>query len=146
MDSEEKVILKCTKENNRLRVKIITPNYFNDHNCQFPRAIRVENRLYEVPASDIKLVEGVKRGFYRVNHKNIRIIGEGEEIDGKSVERIFEDESERECAICLVEDKFYVFGPCGHFYVCKTCSPKCSTCPICRNNIQFRIERTKMEN
>ena len=33
--------LKCIK------VGILTPGYFTDANCQFPRELRVEDRLYD---------------------------------------------------------------------------------------------------
>jgi len=38
------VYLQCVKVKNKLRVRITTPGYKNDANCQFPRAIRVEGR------------------------------------------------------------------------------------------------------
>lgn len=50
------VVLKCIKEGNRLRVRIITQGYLNSANCQFPKGIRSEGRMYEVQIEDVKLI------------------------------------------------------------------------------------------
>lgn len=144
------VILKCVKVDSKLRIRIVSPNYFNEHNCQFPRAIRVENTLYEVPASDVRLINnGFYRSFYRIKRKNIHIIDEADDIPSTSAMRglrVFQDEDEVDCAICLSEPKHYVFGPCGHFHVCRLCANQIKQCPICRSNIAFKIDFRSLKN
>ena len=49
--SDQQVYLECVREKSKLRVRIISPGYYSDANCQFPRAIRVEGRKYSVPPS-----------------------------------------------------------------------------------------------
>lgn len=51
------VTLKCLKEKNKLRVRIISPGYYNNANCQFPRNIRLEGRIYQSRVSGIKLAK-----------------------------------------------------------------------------------------
>lgn len=78
-ENNETVRLQCINDGYKLRVRIISPNYNNDYNCQFPRSIRVENRLYEVPSTDIILVEkGGQQPFYKVKTKieDIKTVGE----------------------------------------------------------------------
>lgn len=136
------VLLKCIKIGGKLRIRIISHNYFNDHNCQFPRAIRLENALYEVPAVDVTLVtQSRNRAFYRIKRANIRIVTDESHTSTLSRNfKIFQDYDENDCAICLTERKHYVFGPCGHFYVCQTCAEQLKLCPICRANIDFKVD------
>ena len=47
-------------------------------------------------------------------------------------EKIFGDDDNSECIICMSTEKDSIFSPCGHFVSCKECSLKCSKCPICR--------------
>lgn len=137
------VRLKCVKINNKLRVRIVSPGYFNEHNCQFPRAIRKENTLYEVPTADVSLVtRGGNKAFYRIKHPNIRIVNE----DRLPLEdfKVYQDDNE--CAVCLSEQKQYVFGLCGHFYVCRSCANQLQLCPMCRSKIEFKVDFNTLRN
>jgi Ca-activated chloride channel family protein len=42
------VNLQCVKDGGKLRVKIITSGYNNNANCQFPRAIRADGKMFRV--------------------------------------------------------------------------------------------------
>ena len=128
------VYLQCFKVNNRLRVRIISNNYATHLNCQFPRGLRIENKIYSVPAGDIKLVKRQQHDFYFVGKKNIELIDEN---IGLGRIKIFAEEDNDTCCICLDNKKYHVFIPCGHFYVCKSCQDDAhfSKCPICRSII-----------
>lgn len=49
-----------------------------------------------------------------------------------------DEDSERECVICLSAPKDTVLVPCGHFCVCSSCAANVPSCPMCRTVIQFR--------
>lgn len=51
------VELVCIKVQSKLRVRITSPGYLNDANCQFPRDLRVEGRRFQVPAVYVTLVQ-----------------------------------------------------------------------------------------
>lgn len=143
------VLLKCVKVGSKLRVRIISPNYYNDHNCQFPRSIRIENALYEVPASDVTLITSITMehyiSFYRIKPHNIRIVTNETHTLTRDL-KVFQDEGEDDCVICLSNRKQYVFGPCGHFYVCKSCVDQLNQCPICRSKICFKADFQTLQN
>ena len=50
-----------------------------------------------------------------------------------------DDDAEKECLVCLTEEKNTVIMPCGHMCVCLECGNGLvkakHTCPICRSNI-----------
>lgn len=141
------VILKCVKIDNKLRIRIISPNYFNDHNCQFPRAIRIENALYEVPSADVTLItRGGNKAFYRIKRSNICIVRDDPADTPARDFKVFQDYEVDDCVICLSERKHYVFGPCGHFYVCRSCVNQLKLCPICRANIDFKVDFHTLKN
>lgn len=141
------VLLKCVKEGSKLRVKIISDGYFNEANCQFPKDIRKEGRIFKVKAKDVILAEG-KAGkyFYRVK-SGIEIYNEGSGSIQNDVTKvkIFEDKKESDCAVCLTVPKTTVIVPCGHFYTCNSCAKQLDKCPICRGGISKLIDKTKME-
>ena len=64
------VRLKCVKEGSKLRIKIVSPGFSPDANCQFPKNIRLEGREYEVPAGDVSLCDTRGKFFYRVKKQN----------------------------------------------------------------------------
>lgn len=144
------VLLKCVKVGGRLRVHITSPEYFTDHYCQFPKAIRVENAVYQVPLSDVAFVMQTSRGaFYRIKRNNIRIVSNDSPTTTTAtapVRRVFQDEAENDCAICLSEPKHYIFGPCGHFYVCRSCADQLALCPICRSYITSKADFRMLQN
>lgn len=47
------------------------------------------------------------------------------------------------CIICD-ENKNTVFAPCGHYITCASCSTKCNTCPMGRQQIKSRFERQQL--
>ena len=42
-----------------------------------------------------------------------------------------------DCVVCLNEQRSHIFGPCGHYCVCKECCEiimnSSQSCPLCRN-------------
>jgi hypothetical protein len=46
---------------------------------------------------------------------------------------------ERECCICIVEERQIAFIPCGHAVCCRTCATKLKECPVCRKKIKSRL-------
>lgn len=137
--ADEMVELVCVAEGSRLRVRITSPGYLAQANCQFPRAIRVVGRRYRVPASDVRLVVG-GRNFYHVGNKHIACLDEP-----AGVAKVYEDEGEASCAICLEGFKDTVFAPCGHFYCCAPCAAAVRNCPICREPIASRLNKSQIE-
>lgn len=132
MTFSDEVYLQCVRVNHRLRVRIISSNYLQHLNCQFPAAIRTEGQIYGVRAQDIKLITRKHRDFYFITKKNIRMI---EENDGLSDVKLYTAEHDDTCCICLDHKKYYVYLTCGHFYVCRFCHRQISRCPICRSVI-----------
>jgi hypothetical protein len=147
------VFLKCIRIGSKLRIRIISPNYHNNHNCRFPKNIRVDNRLYQVLSNDIKLISSRGKHYYNINIKNLKIIDDtlNNSLINKSIHKIFTNDDDNDdnkdiCVVCLENQKYYVFGQCGHYYTCKLCSDKLKTCPICRSEIEFKIPYTSLNN
>ena len=70
------VRLKCVKIGSKLRVRILTPGYFTNANCQFPKDLRVEGRMYDVDVDAVKLVTRNKN-FYSITKKSaIKIVSD----------------------------------------------------------------------
>lgn len=140
------VYLKCVKEGSKLRVKIITPGYYNDANCQFPKDIRQEGRIYSVNRLNVILATSARgKYFYRVN-TGISIVNKTEMSSEEQTSiKVFEDKSMTDCAICMCEPKSAVIVPCGHFYTCMECSTKIDKCPICRGPVSKIIDKSNME-
>lgn len=143
---DNKVILKCIKEQNRLRIKIINLGYYNEANCQFPKNIREEGRYYSINPSDIILVTRTNKYFYKIKKTNIKILenfNENDLVNQKISDnvKIYEDENCNDCCICLDEEKNSVFIPCGHFYCCLSCSKHINKCPICRIPIMNCVDK-----
>lgn len=138
------VLLRCVKVKNRLRVVIDDTNYNRNLFCSFPRDIRFENCLYDVKAENIRFITlQNQRGskYYSIVCKEeIRIIDNASTtvISPPLPTRIFQDIDTSLCAICMTEEKFFIYEPCGHFYVCEACNnsiKKDGICPICRSKI-----------
>ena len=140
--------LKCIKINGKLRVRILTPGYFTNANCQFPRDLRIEGRLYDVSASAVILVTRNKN-FYSVTKKSAIKIVSGD-IDELSdllhviTINVFEDNASDDCAICMTNEKCMVIVPCGHYYTCAECTKKINKCPICRCGFTKSINKSQM--
>jgi hypothetical protein len=135
------VYLQCSKIGGKLRVRITTPGYKNDANCQFPRDIRHVGRKYSVLPGDITLVERGGSYFYSVKSRNVKIFESDVALPTQNnissfVGKIYNTEDlETECLICMCETKDSVFNPCGHYVCCKTCATRVDKCPMCRTGI-----------
>lgn len=144
---EDLVRLKCFEDNNKLRVRIISPGYKNEANCQFPKNIRVKDREYLVPANVIRLRKFQMKWFYSIPKNSIKIVHEIADYSKIKVfgdsEGDFEGDSEGECCICFATPKDSIFAPCGHYACCNTCSTQLmntsNRCPICRAQINAII-------
>lgn len=49
-----------------------------------------------------------------------------------------DDNSDRECVVCMTNTINCVFLPCGHLKTCMECAHKLNNCPICRQKIGTR--------
>ena len=142
------VLLKCTTEGRRLRIRILSPGYFSEANCQFPRNLRAEGRIYQVDSTGITLASGpAGKFFYRVRGE-IKIVDDLTQLQDiqsttqqeiqVSLERVY-DSGIPECVVCLEEPKTLVMVPCGHYCLCVTCKPKIFKCPLCRQAITLAV-------
>jgi len=151
--TNELVRLKCFLEKNKLRIKIISPGYSSDANCQFPKDIRINNREFLVPKQDITLANTKGKFFYRIKKNNITICGNKPPEIGIDLTKlkIYGDENITECCICMndVESKsdivFIIIAPCGHYCCCKDCVKELKQCPMCRANIGQIVTKDQLQ-
>ena len=154
-DTPEEVHFICIKVGSRLRIRIKSRKYSQEANCQFPKAIREEGRLYTAPASDVSMVGTRGKFYYRVRKANIKIIGsvyddieEEEEVEDPKVKEIFE-EGGSECIVCMDANYEVVIVPCGHYCLCKDCASiiqgTTGICPICRGDISVVVTRDQLQ-
>ena len=125
----------CVKIGSKLRIRIITKGYNNEANCQFPKNIRQEGKYYKAPAYAVTLAKGpAGKFFYRVKSKLVQEIG-------IKVDKIFKDDSDDSCAVCLDQKRELVLVPCGHFNLCKDCVDHLLTknCPYCRQHFNLAV-------
>ena len=163
------IILECVREGrSKLRIRfhsyideqenrVYTNVYNNTYNCTFPKDIRIEGRLYQVPDTDIRLihVEGSdKKPFYGIKRSNIQIVTD---VVGTTTttttstatattsaampRRVFDAV---ECVICLSEPSICIYVPCGHQCVGVGCntglkSSRNYSCNVCREKIKSVI-------
>lgn len=153
------VDLVCVKSDGKLRVRITTPGYFTNANCQFPRDLRIESRKFKVPEAYVRLIAKGTKYYYSVSKRDqIQVIDDNitlaqfampqlamPQLAMPQPAHIFEDDSTPECNICMVEEKTQVFVPCGHYYTCGECSKKLRECPMCRESIKSCISRDLIE-
>jgi hypothetical protein len=176
MDTDSLVYLQCIKDGSRLRVRILSSGYFTTANCQFPRALREEGRYFSAPVSSVRLAGNSGTYFYRVKHPitvlterptpeqlrssqieesehESRIVEPSKKKRKVQVEqpvckpvRVFENEEEPNCVICLDNVKEIILVPCGHYCLCKSCFTKLSEvsygsrkCPMCRQVVVQHI-------
>lgn len=140
------VTLKCVKEGNKLRIKIITPGYIQSANCMFPKNIRVADREYTVPISDVAMSDTRGKFFYRIKRNNIKIIDKKEDFSNLVV--YGDDNNGIECAICMDNDdklEYVIFVPCGHYCCCSECAKQIKNCCICRAPITQTITKDQLQ-
>ena len=144
------VRLKCVKIGSKLRVRIVTPGYFTNANCQFPKDLRVEGRMYDVDVDAVKLVTRNKN-FYSITKKSaIKIVSDVDALtdllnETKINITVYQDNASDDCAICMTEEKCMIIVPCGHYYTCATCTALIKKCPICRCGITKSINKSQMQ-
>ena len=117
-----------------MRVRIVSPGYKNDANCQFPRAIRQVGKKFSVKPQDVRLVRRGSSYFYSISTKNLQTIDDIPKQEIKNlIEKVWNTEdTELDCLICLDNPKDSVFNPCGHYVSCNNCAIKLKKCPMCR--------------
>ena len=144
------VMLKCVAEGRRLRIKIVSAGYLNNANCQFPRDIREVGRFYECAENDVTLVQMRGKYYYTIRKSGIKIIQDHGSISIRETpvkpQKVYNDEDNVDCSICLVSKKEVIYVPCGHFISCDICntSLKKRICPICRSPISTTISSEEM--
>ena len=66
-------------------------------------------------------------------------VAEGEDAEEGEAAVDVKDDGQKECLVCLDEDKDTVIMPCGHLCVCSDCGKGLvknkHVCPICRGHI-----------
>ena len=145
----------CIKVGSRLRIRIKSHKYSQEANCQFPKAIREEGRLYTAPASDVSMVGTRGKFYYRVRKANIKIVGscydieeDVTDVEDPKVKEIFE-EGGSECIVCMDANYEVVIVPCGPYGLCKECASSIqgttSGCPICRGDIAVLVTRDQLQ-
>ena len=138
----ETVILECIKIRSRLRVRVISPGYFRDANCQFPRALRSEGARYSVPKQHLRFIQGGNRKYYySAPAKHVTVLAAGAAVAQDPAApidlHVYTDAGETECLVCFDADKAVVLVPCGHYCLCAPCAQKLNgSCPMCRAPIQ----------
>ena len=142
MDPSDYVYLECVRVRSKLRVRIVSPGYYNDANCMFPRDIRIAGRKYRVPSFNVSLITTRGQYYYSVK-SGIEVLDNPMAMRPEEI-KIFEDTTTDECAICMVEKKSVIVNPCGHYYMCTACCQSVRNCPICRGPIQGFLRKEDM--
>ena len=144
------VIIGCVKEHSKLRVKMMSKGYLIGANCRFPRDLREEGMFYEVATEGVKLSGSGRKYFYMVSKSHIlktshdkSSLSDSHTVSTSTVgiSKIFTDESNEECIVCMSDTKSIVFAPCGHYVTCASCSSQCNTCVLCRAQISAKVDR-----
>ena len=132
------IILKCIKENGKLRIKFdsyVDINgkkhkdvYNNNLNCRFPKNIREEGRYYKISPEDLKITSRSNSvPFYSVKGKSVKIINVLETVEVYKA---------AECVCCMDARPDITLLPCGHHCTCQNCYEimrhKHNSCPLCR--------------
>lgn len=149
-----KITLRCVEERGKLRIrfhsfindegKIFSNVYNNTYNCRFPKNIRERGLFYEIPDTDISLIQkGDKAPYYSVKKQNIKIIRDESMFDRLKVYPV------EECVICMASKPDTIFFPCGHLCCCSDCyghlkksSYSSCSCPLCRRKVeQIKINK-----
>ena len=143
----DKVYLHCIKVGSKLRVRITSPAYKREANCQFPRAIRQQGIKWSVRPQDVTLIKRGSSYFYSIKVSNLVV--ESDEIPKQEIKnlinKVYNTEDDIEWLVCMDNDKDSVFNSCGHYVCCKTCASKISKCPVCRTNILSIIDFNELK-
>ena len=139
------IYVQCVKVGPKIRLRIVnSTNYNKNWNCQGPRSIRVEGRVYRIDNPTVKVMYGgdKKASFYKLSN-DVSIYQQVMEGVKKTVTKedlakiglkVFE---ETDCIICLAEKPNLVFDICGHLAICGGChkiSKFSNKCPMCNTN------------
>lgn len=109
---DHSILLRCVKENNILKVKIVNNGYSNKLNCAFPSYLKEEGAVFFIKSREVKL--SVNSKYYTVKNK-------------KSLTKIryWPKETaihvEEKCVICLTNKACCVLLECGHMCFCMMC-------------------------
>ena len=161
MSQDEFIRLKCVKQGSKLRIKILSPGFSPDANCQFPKNIRLEGREYKVPSNDVSLCDSRGKFFYRVRKHNIIVLDDNNSNSINDIKNdikndvsnitIYGDENMAECSICMNDTEmkpdieFVILAPCGHYCLCNDCALKLKMCPMCRENISQIVTKNQLQ-
>lgn len=147
-NENEDVLLYCVKVSGKLRVRILSPNFLNDANCQFPRDLRIQGRKFIVSKNNINLITTRGKYYYSIAKSSVKQMFDGDIQLQTTIDlfnfKIFQDEQETECCICLCNNKNSIFYPCGHYVACNNCATMCKQCPICRSSIIKLVSKLEM--
>jgi hypothetical protein len=75
------------------------------------------------------------RQIAELKEKDVIVVNEIREDNVKKRER-----EDRECSICLDNERDCVYVPCGHTKTCMSCSKNIDKCPICRSDINNKYK------
>jgi hypothetical protein len=139
------VYFQCVLDGSKLRVRITSPGYNGEANCQFPRNIRRNGLRYSTPASCVKFSRGsAGMFFYRVSKSGIVVLDNGD-VETK-VNRVYGEDDDPTCVICLTEERSVVVVPCGHYCMCSSCAKHIGTrCPLCRGPVNLVVSRENIQ-
>jgi len=149
--TENLVFFECVKEKaSRLRIRIVSPGYNPEANCQFPRNIRREGAKYSAPSSCIRFARGsAGKFFYRVSKTGIKVLTDEVMIQQKvSLSHVYEEEC-KDCVVCFDNEHDVVIVPCGHYCLCHSCAKEIEKstkkCPMCRGRMDLIVTRDMIQ-
>ena len=136
------VSLICIPEGAKIRVRIVSPGYLGDANCQISRGIRAPGRQLRVPKEDVALVMRGEKWFYTVRGARIEIVAAGADC---AVRKVFECADNGTCIVCMANASDTVCAPCGHAYACGACAEilrAAPECCVCRQRVHCYVPRS----
>ena len=141
---DDRVYFTCVRERGKLRIKVINNPYYNSNaNCQFPRDIRAEGRVYSAPARAVSFAQSsAGTVFYRVARAAIRIEAAAAVVP--AAVRVF-DVGDETCCVCMESAKDVVYIPCGHFCCCAACAGRTRACPYCRAGVAGVVNAAEID-
>ncbi|XP_077968925.1 E3 ubiquitin-protein ligase LRSAM1-like isoform X2 [Styela clava] len=163
MDSKpEKLIAKETEMDVAL-LKLLSKAGANDHVTSFARNKVCSIRdLIDLSEGDLRRVGvfevGVRKNILRLVEEEIAASKKLNDYEIPSVSKQpvtppiatptatptdtpFDDlTEENECTVCMEKQSNTIFLPCGHVCTCSDCSSKLQKCPMCRADVQQKIQ------